>query len=92
MSIEAASRQRRFQRRQRILKSLPKIFIAVSLALIAFFQATGIGGVVLLWIAFALSVVSGAYTIFDEWPEKSASEKLLGHMRTQQRKTRQEAR
>ena len=72
MSIEAARRQRRFQRRQRILKSMPKIFFAVSLALIAFFQATGIGGIGILWIAFALSVISGTYTIFDEWPEKTA--------------------
>lgn len=86
MSIVAARRQRRFQRRQRILKSLPKICIVVSLALIALFQATGIGGVVIPWIAFALSVISGAYTIFDEWPEKSANEKLLDLMRTQQRK------
>jgi hypothetical protein len=68
---------------------LPKIFIAVSLALIAFFQATGLGGIAILWIAFALSVISGTYTIFDEWPEKSASEKLLGLMQKQQRKTRQ---
>jgi hypothetical protein len=51
---------------------MPKIFFAVSLALIAFFQATGIGGIGILWIAFALSVISGTYTIFDEWPEKTA--------------------
>ena len=86
MSIDAARRQHIFRRRQRILKSLPKICIAVSLALIAFFQATGIGGVVIPWIAFALSVISGAYTIFDEWPKKSVSEKLLARMQTQQRK------